>query len=231
MPTTTTSSPDPAPGPPKALRSWVTRTPGIGSRVTAPGGKRRVPYLVTGVLLVVVCTAGVVVTVARVGERTPVLVLARPVVVGQVLAPGDLRQVSVSADPDTDVLPADQTRVVVGQPVAYSLPAGTLLSRAALGAPQIPPPGQAVVAVAVAPGQFPPELGAGTTVSVIRIPGTGSTGPPPGGPWTAVVAAVTATASAQTTVISLQLPAQGARQVAAIPSGQLSIVAEPAGGS
>lgn len=230
MSTTTTSPPDPVPGPAAASRSWVRRAPGTGSRVTAPGGRRRVPHLVAGVLLVVVCTAGVVVTVARVGERTPVLVLARPVVVGQVLAPGDLRQVSVSADPGTDVLPADQTRAVVGRPVAYSLPAGTLLSRAALGAPQVPPPGQAVVAVAVAPGQFPPELGAGTTVSVIRIPSTGSTSPSPGAPWTAVVAAVT-TASTQTTVISLQLPAQGARQIAAIPSGQLSIVVEPAGGS
>lgn len=225
MSTTTTSLPDPA----ATSRSWVSRGPGTRSRVTVPGQRRRVSYLVAGVLLVVVCTAGVVLTVARVGERIPALVLARPVVVGQVLAPGDLRQVSVSADPGTDVLPADQTPAVVGQPVAYSLPAGTLLSRAALGAPQIPPSGQAVVATAVQPGQFPPELGAGTTVSVIRIPGTGSTDQSPGGPWTAVVAAVTATTSAQTTVISLQLSTQGARQVAAISPGQLSIVAEPAG--
>jgi hypothetical protein len=37
-------------------------------------------------------------------------------------------------------------------------------------------------------------------------------------------------ASDQVTVISLMLPAPDARQVAAIPSGQLSIVAEAAGG-
>ncbi len=234
MLTTTVSPPDPAPGAPAASRGWVGRTPVSRSRVTG-SGRRRVPYLVVGVLLVVVCTAGVVIMVAQVGGRTPVLALARPVGVGHVLAAGDLRQVNVSADPGTDVLPARQVRAVLGQPVAYALPAGTLLSRAALGAPQNPPAGQGVVAVAARPGQFPPELAPGTTVSIIHIPAAGSTsmvaGPIPGGPWTAMVSGVVGAAGDQTTVISLQLGAVGARQVAAIPTGQLSIVALPAGGS
>jgi hypothetical protein len=205
------------------------RAPGSRARLTGSG--RRVPYLVAGVLLVVAGVAGVLITLVQVGQRSPVLVLARPLVVGQVLAAGDLRVVSMSADPGVDVVTADQARLVVGQPVGYSLPAGVVLSRAVLGAPRIPPVGQGVVAVAAAPGQFPPQLAPGTTVSIIHNARTGLPALPVlGGPWTAVVCGIAPMASDQVTVISLMLPTQDARQVAAIPSGQLSIVAEAAGG-
>jgi hypothetical protein len=49
---------------------------------------RRVSYLVVGVLLVVAGAAGVLITVTQVGQRDSVLVLARSVVVGQVIGPG-----------------------------------------------------------------------------------------------------------------------------------------------
>lgn len=228
MSATSMSLSDPAAGWVPGARSWVSRAQGC--RAWPAGG--RVSYLVVGVLLVVAGAAGVLITVAQVRQRDPVLVLARPVVVGQVLAPGDLRAVEVSADPGVDVVVADRTREVVGRPVGYSLPAGTLLSRAVLGAPQTPPPGQGVAAVAAEPGQFPPQLTAGTTVSIIQNTGTGagaSTGSVSGGPWTAVVTGIAPTAGDQVAVISLQLPAQDARQVAAIPSGRLSIVTEAAG--
>ncbi|HEU0089854.1 MAG TPA: SAF domain-containing protein [Pseudonocardiaceae bacterium] len=232
MSTATTSLPDPAPGSPSVSRAWLGRTPGTRNRFTGGG---RIPYLVVGVLLVVVCTAGVVLTIVQVSQRTPVLALARPVGVGQVLAAGDLRQVSVSMDASLDVLPASRVQAVLGKPVAYSLPAGTLLSAAAVGTPQDPPQGQGVVAVAAQPGQFPPELAPGTTVSIIVVQGgTGNVGLAagsiPGGPWTGVVAGVSPMAGDQITVVSLQLPAPAARQIAAIPAGQLSIVAESAGG-
>jgi len=225
------SSPDPATRRGTASRSGVDRP--LGSRARLTGGGRRVPYLVAGVLLVAASAAGVLITVTQVGQRSPVLVLARPLAVGQVLAAGDLRVASISVDPGVDVVRADQSQMVVGQSVGYSLPAGVVLSRAVLGAPQTPPVGQGVVAVAATPGQFPPQLTLGTTVSIIHHagPGTGlSAVPALGGLWTAVVCGIAPTASDQVTVISLQLPGEAARQVAAIPSGQLSIVAEAAGG-
>ncbi len=233
-----TSTGESTQGPHAPSRSWAGRKPGEPSRIAGGNGRRRrVPYLVLGVLLVVVCAAGAVITVLQVGQREPMLSLARPVSVGHVLTPQDLRQVPLSADSGTDVIPANQAQSVVGQPVAFSLPAGTLLSRSALGQPQVPPPGQGVVAVAVKPGQFPPDVAAGTTVSVIVVPGNGtSTGTgsasstASGGPWSAVVTSVSPQGSDQSTVVSLQLPTASARQVAAIPSGQLSLVAVPAGG-
>lgn len=223
------SSPDPTVRRGSVSRSWADRAP--GSRARLAWGGRRVPYLVAGVLLMVASVAGVLITLARVGQRSPVLVLARPVVVGQVLAAGDLRVVSMSTDPGVDVVRADQARTVLGQPVGYSLPAGAVLLRVVLGAPRIPPAGQGVVAVAAAPGQFPPQLAPGTTVSIIHNAPTGlSAVPVLGGPWQAVVCGIAPMVSEQVTVISLQLPVQDARQVATIPSGQLSIVAEAAGG-
>lgn len=219
-----------------ASRSWAGRTPGTTSRIAGgTGRRRRVPYLVVGVLLVVVCAAGAVIAVLLAGEREPMLTLARPVTVGHVLTPQDLRQVPLSADSGTDLIPASQASSVIGQPFAYALPAGTLLSRSALGHPEIPPPGQGVVAVAVKAGQAPPDLASGTRVSVIVTPGnsssTGSTSAAPGGPWQATVVRVVPQANDQSTVVALQLPTASAQQVAAIPTGQLSLVAVPAGGA
>lgn len=235
---TPTSTHEPAQGPPAASRSWAGRKPGAPSRISSGGSRRRrVPYLVLGVLLVVVCAAGSVITVLQVGDREPMLTLARPVNVGHVLAPQDLRQVPMSAGSGTDVVPASQASSVLGQPVAYSLPAGTLLSRSALGHPQVPPAGQGVVAVAVKAGQAPPDIAPGATVSVIVAPNsgtsstTGSTSSTAsGGPWQAAVVSVAPQTNDQSTVVSLQMPTATARQVAAIPPGQLALVAVPAGG-
>lgn len=232
---TSTSTTEPSQGPPAPSRSWVGRKPGEPARIARGTGRCRVPYLVLGVLLVLICVAGAVITVLQVGNREPMLSLARPVHVGDVLTPQDLRQVPLSSDSGTDLVPASQAATVLGRPVAYSLPAGTLLPRSAFGRPQVPPTGQATVAVAAKPGQFPPDLAPGTTVSVIVVPGSGSStsstqSPASGGPWSAVVTSVGAPSSDQSTVVSLQLPVASARQVAAVPPGQLSLVAVPAGG-
>lgn len=136
---TPTSMHGTAQGSPAASRSWASRKPAAPSRISSGGGRRRrVPYLVLGVLLVVVCATGYVITVLQVGDRESVPTLARPVNVGHVLAQ-DLRQVPMSADSGTNAAPASQASSVLGQPVAYSLPAGTLPSRSTLGNPQIPP--------------------------------------------------------------------------------------------
>lgn len=212
-------------------RSWAGSKP-EASRLTRRNARRRVPYLVLGVLLVAVCSTAAVFTVLRVGDREPVLVLARDVSVGEVLTAQDLRQVPVSADSGMDLVSAEQARSVLGKPVAYSLPAGTALSRAVLGQPQIPPPGQGRVAVAVQPGRFPPKLAAGTTVSVVVTPtdDSGSQESASAGPWSAAVVDVVPPEHGRNTVVSLRLPVAGARAIAAVPADRLSLVTIPAGG-
>ncbi len=203
-----------------------------GARLT--GGsprRRRVPYLLVGVVLVVGCAAAGLLVGTRAGSRTPVLVLARPVVVGQVLSAADLREARIAAD-DLDTIAAGARGSVVGRPVAYSLPAGTVLSRAAVGAAQVPPPGRAIGAVALRAGQFPTGLSVGSRVVVVVAPASSAvstapsddTGVRTSGGWEATVVAVSTSAGDQTTVVSLQLAEDDARALAAAPSGQVSVV-------
>lgn len=203
---------------------------GEGARVRR---RRSVPHLLLGVVLVLLCAIGFVLFTMVSGGRHAVLALARPVTVGHVLAVADLRSVDVGVDDGVvEVIDADQAGSVLGQPVATSLPAGVLLSPPMVGVPLAPDAGQAVVAVAVKPGQIPAEAAAGSSVLVVEQPSTaslpGSTTPVEprnsGEPWSAVVVSVVAATDGQTTVVSLRMSHDTARQVAAVTPGQLAIV-------
>lgn len=208
--------------------------PGAPRRVTGVPRRRRLPYLLLGVLLVLGCAAGGVVAATRLGHREPVLALARPVVVGQQLSMRDLREVSVSTDTGLAVIPAASKARVVGRPVAYSLPAGALLTKDLLGAAQVPPPGRAVAAVGLKAGQFPPGLQPGNEVSVVVTPsGDAASGAVPtaaASSWDAVVTGVRTDGTDQTTVVSLQMAQADARALAAEPVGQVGVVVVHGGG-
>jgi SAF domain len=200
--------------------------------------RRSIPHLLLGVLLVLVCATGFVVIWLTTGNRQPVLALARGVAVGHVLSAHDLRQVSVAVDPGVSVVDASQAASVVGKTMSTSLPAGSLLTPEAIGAVLLPAPGKAIAALALKAGQFPPEISPGAPVWVVFAPpqgGAASPGPRSvdgSGVWPAVVTGVSAAATEQTTVVSVELGEAAARQLAAVPSGQLSLVllAPPGGG-
>lgn len=208
---------------------------GAPSRVSAMRRRRQLPYLLLGLLLVLGCAAGGVVAGTQLGDREAVLVLAHPVGVGQELSAKDVREVSVSADSGLTPIRADALSSVEGRPFAYSLPAGAVLTREALGKAQVPPDGQAVAAVGLEDGQFPAAVKPGNQVLVVIAPenetGTGADGETSSpSSHSATVTDVRAKDSKQTTVISLQLPADQAQQVAAAPQGQVSVVVVPGGG-
>jgi hypothetical protein len=217
--------------------SWLStwRRPDTGSRL--PGGRRRsVPHLLVGALLVLACAAGVVLWSLVAGERQRVLALVHPVSVGHVLSTSDLREESIAADPGVSTVAASQAAMVVGRTMATSLPAGSLLTPEVLGAALVPARGQAITALALKAGAFPPELAPGAQVAVVVVPGStaGSSSalasPNVPSAWQATVISVTGRADEQTTVVSLQLAESAARQVAAVPAGQLSVVMLPGGG-
>jgi hypothetical protein len=120
--------------------------------------------------------------------------------------------------------------------MATSLGAGALLTPDALGGAAIPAAGRAVVAVGVKPGQFPPELAAGTPVAVVVTAATATgtaaigQGPGPGTSWRATVVGVAPAGADQTSVVSLDLDTAGASQLAQVPAGQLALVMQPVGG-
>jgi hypothetical protein len=196
---------------------------------------RRIPYLLLGGILVVACTAAAVVVSTQLGDRGSVLMLARSVSVGQLLSSQDLRHVSIPADVGVDVVPAAESSTVLGRPVAYSMPAGTLLTRVVMGAPAIPAVGQAVAAVGLGAGQFPPTLSPGARVAVLvsaaEAPLSSGSAAAPVAQWVATVVDVGASATdQQTTVVMLLLPDDDARALAVVPDGQVNLVAVSGGG-
>ena len=207
---------------------------GAPARLAGAPRQRRVPYLLVGILLVLGCAAAEVVVALRLGHRVPVLELARPVSVGQALTAQDVREVDVSAGTGLAVIPARSLATVVGRPVAYSLPAGTLLTRQVIGAAQVPPSGQAVAAVGLKAGQVPSGLQPGNHVTVVVEPDSnavsGKADKPASLSWDAVVTDVKSDPTNQTTVVSMQMAVEDARQLAAVPAGQVDVV-ETSGGS
>ncbi|MEU6379282.1 SAF domain-containing protein [Streptomyces sp. NPDC046909] len=200
--------------------------------MTSAPRPRRLPYLLVGLLLILGCTAGGVVVATTVGHQEPVLVLARSVTVGQVLSDEDLREASVSADSGLAFIPVQSRAEAEGQPVAYSLPAGTPLTEDLLGEAHIPPTGQAVAAVGLKAGQFPPGVQPGNHVVVVVAPSNGSSASTasPSSAWDASVTDVRNDSTDQITVISLQMTQGDARRLAAAPTGQISVVMVHGGG-
>ncbi|EHR53448.1 hypothetical protein FHU38_000124 [Saccharomonospora amisosensis] len=231
---TSTDTPAHGHGPTGEARpSWLDRS-GSPSSASRRGRRRRLPHLVAGALLVVLCVGGAVWWTTSTGERAPMLALARPVTVGQVLTRADLRSVDISAAPGAALIPADQATDVVGRPMATSLGPGALLTPDAVGGAAIPAAGRAVVAVGVQPGQFPPELAAGAPVAVVVTAGTATNTTAqeqsPGTSWRATVVSLTPAGADQTTVVSLDLDHTAASQLAQVPAEQLALVMRPAGG-
>ncbi|WP_297538391.1 SAF domain-containing protein [Amycolatopsis sp.] len=216
---------------------WVSdgKKPPI-SRLRGGGRRRSVPHLLLGALLVLVCAAVFLVVSLNSGNREPVLALAQSVGVGQVLTAQDLKQVDIAVDAGVSVVDASQAASVVGKTMSTSLSAGSLLTLGAVGTGGFPSAGQALAALSLKSGQFPPEVTPGSHVSVVFVPGqSGATvaSPPTTDQstvWPAVVTSVTSPPNQQITVISVQLGEAAARQIAAVPAGQLSVVMVSGGG-
>ncbi|MCR3721140.1 MULTISPECIES: SAF domain-containing protein [Prauserella salsuginis group] len=207
---------------------------GTASHRTRSAPRRRIPHLVTGALLVVACVAGALWWSTAAAARTPVVALADPVTVGQVLTRADLRTVEVSTDADLDLIPADRAGSLVGRPLATSLPAGALLNGEVVGPTALPGEGRSVVAVALAPGRYPPELAAGHPVRVLVTTSEGgpavTEGPEPGAAWSATVLSLAPAGTDQTTVVSLEMSAEQAGQLAQVPAGRIALALQSGGG-
>ncbi|MFG1667645.1 SAF domain-containing protein [Streptomyces sp. Y7] len=177
-------------------------------------------------LLVLGCATGGVVAATQLGHREAVLVLARPVAVGQELAARDVREVSVSKDSGLAVIPAHARSTVEGRTLGYSMPAGTLLTKDVLGDARVPPAGQAVVAVGVKAGQYPPDLQVGNHVTVVVTAATGEASGAASShssAWEATVTGVHPNSDELLTTVSLQMVQGDARELAAAPTGQINV--------
>jgi len=203
---------------------------------SSPGrrtARRNVPLIALGVLLVVGCAIGFSSAWLRDGGRQQVLVVATNVSAGQVLTSSDLRSVQLSTGTGLSPIPASEASDVVGHPVSLPLAAGSLLTDADLGPSALPPSGQAVVGLALKPGQYPPGITAGARVLVViggstSSSSTASSGSSPAdAPIESTVLGVEAapTDSSDTVVASVQLAeGNGAAVAAAGSAGNVALV-------
>jgi len=214
--------------------------PESASRLRPRPRRIRMPLALLGLLLVVACALGFGTILTQAGQQHQVLVLSHPVDAGDVITASDLGLATVSTGTSgIAFITASQESTVIGRPAAVAMPAGAPLIAADLGSIP-PPPGQAVVAVLIKPGDAPPSLAPGAAVwVVITTPETQSTGgaSSPATPATAPVAAtVTAvdtpsdTAITQGVIVSLSLPASDVQTVTtAAAAGNVSLALVPPG--
>jgi hypothetical protein len=162
----------------------------LSARPRQRSTNRNMPLVAVGVLLVVGCAIGFSSAWLRAGGRQQVLVVSSAISAGQVLNPSDLHVAQLSVGSGLSPVPASQESAVIGRAVALPLAAGTLLTETDLGPGADPPSGQAVVGLALKPGQYPPEVTAGDRVLVVTNPSS-----------TADAAAAAATDSGTTVVV------------------------------
>jgi hypothetical protein len=142
-------------------------------RVAPARRQRRPTFILVGLLLVLVAGAAAAQLYLQVGGRTAVLAVARPVPAGHSITGQDLTEVRISVDPALRVVPASERSRVVGQIATVDLLPRSLLTREALAAASVPGPGQAIVGVALKPGQMPNDLKAGDRVMLVLTPPAG----------------------------------------------------------
>lgn len=217
-----------------ALRQQ-TRPPATnGSRgaLGSPGGvaigTRSVPLALVGVASVVVGALLFLGLYTSLDSRQSVLVVARDVAPGQVIAAEDLAEARVSVSEGAAWVPASQRSEVIGQPAAVGLAPGAILAPSQLGESSGLGAGQAEVGVALKPGQAPLALRRGSRVEVIDngADAAGMQARPVVLSKEGVVSDVgMPSATSATTVVSLTVPHEDAAAVAAAgAAGRVSLV-------
>ncbi|WP_163511163.1 SAF domain-containing protein [Fodinicola acaciae] len=132
--------------------------------------RRRVPWLLTGLLAMTLGIAGVLTVVSASNERRAVWAAVRDLPAGHVLAVSDVRVIQVGADADVPLIPASHRTGVIGARLATAIQAGAPLTTRQLGAPAWPPASKGVVGVAVDAGEYPPRIQPGDHVAVLLDP-------------------------------------------------------------
>jgi hypothetical protein len=190
---------------------------------------RALPYAAAGSVLVVGAVVVLSVAFVKVGGRVPVLVVARPVQVGQAIGTDDLKVVDIAPGTLDAVVSADDESQVEGRPAALPLVAGQVLTRALVGAGAFPPPGFAVATADLKAGSFPPHLVAGSHVEVVA-PASAAGAPAQVVAGSATVTEVSAPSDQGDVVVSVMADADSAKAIGSAQTGTLSLVLLPVGG-
>ena len=136
----------------------------------------RVAVLALAVAMVVLGALGAAYLATSLGQTTAVIAVAREVPWGEQITAEDLVEARVSADPALDPIPFGDRDEVIGMVAATTLTPGSLLTREALTAQPLPPPGQQLVGIGVSTVQLPTTpLRPGDDVLLVPVAAGGGT--------------------------------------------------------
>jgi hypothetical protein len=134
-----------------------------------PTRSRRPGLIAVAVLLIVGFGLSGAVLVSRAGHTTEVLVAARPVAAGHVIAAGDVGVARMSGT--VRAIASGDVGTVVGRTVTVGVVAGQVFNRDMLTGAAVPGKDQAVIGLSLAPGRFPADgLAVGDRVLAVVIP-------------------------------------------------------------
>jgi hypothetical protein len=189
-------------------------------------GARRSPVrLVAGLLVVATAVLTFVTLDLNADHKQQVLAVTTSVAAGQPLSAADVVAVAIDAEAGVPLVPAGELASVVGRTAAVPLVRGQLLAPRLLGPPVFPPARQAVIAVAVKPGQAPEGLQPGSAVLVLAAPATDAAAAPASAGVSATVIAVDEAADGSgDLVVSLLMSRSDAVALGATAAGSVSLV-------
>lgn len=192
---------------------------------------RRSPRLVAiGVLLAVLGGLGAGAAWSQASHATTVVVAARAVPRGQVITASDLTTATVGSLPGISTIPGDQLANLIGQQALVELPAGAMVARGSIGAPQTKA-GTAQLGLRVTAGRLPTHpIPVGATVLLVPVPTTGNQAPVTDKPIEAtVVSAPEAMSDGVSWVLDVEVPESQAVVVARLAAAEQVVVVRKAG--
>ncbi|GJF30326.1 flagellar protein FlgA [Kitasatospora sp. NE20-6] len=160
----------------------ITKTRGVPEQTTAAAAaaapkpvnaRRRRPALI-GLSVALIAAGGLVgaMTLTAAGQRSEVLVVAKPLALGQVITRADLTVASISLDPVLKPVSADRLSSILGQHASVQLQPGTTLTQADVTSDALVQPGKQLVGIQAKPGQLPATaLVPGEKVLIVSTPG------------------------------------------------------------
>lgn len=162
---------------PRSARKAGTSGPAAGSpagELASKPGLRVRPYrpmrALVGALIVVASVVAALAIYARIGNRTEVLAVNRPILAGEQITDADLQVVSISSDDSFPSVPAADRSIVVGQFARVRLAAGSLLVNDSLQPEQLVDPGRVLMSVVVPVGQVPVGLREQSRLALVVTP-------------------------------------------------------------
>jgi len=154
----------PVPPPPTGNgRRPAGQTVGVGTR-------RRMSWVVLGILLTAGAALAFVTVLTASGARTPVLVAARDLQPGRPVDINDFRTVNVAVDGTMATIPAEQAGQLVGRTPIAPIPGGALVHPAAFGTGSGVQEGETIVGTSFKVGELPTSaIRAGDHVALIEV--------------------------------------------------------------